>query len=82
MGAYSVAQAKQDLERLVEEALNGEVVTITRDGRPAVNLTPAPELAKRSVDPEFVAWMRMRAMARPSPGDSVTHVREMREEER
>jgi prevent-host-death family protein len=82
MGAYSLAQAKQDLERLVEEALNGETVTITRDGRAVVNLTPAPGEAKRAVDPEFIEWMRERRKSRPSLGaDSVTLVREMREEE-
>ena len=84
MGAYSVGEAKQDLERLLDEALSGEVVTITRDGRPAVSLTPAPkEEQKLPIDDEFIEWMRKRREARPSLGpDSVTLVREMREEER
>jgi antitoxin (DNA-binding transcriptional repressor) of toxin-antitoxin stability system len=41
MGAYSVAEAQQQLSRLVEEALMGEVVTITRDGQAVVTLTPS-----------------------------------------
>ena len=81
MGAYSLAQAQQHLDRLVEEALTGEVVTITRDGQAVVTLTPAaPGRSNRDS-----AWdeMRTRALSRPSPGgDAVTLVREMRDEER
>ena len=40
MGAYSLDQAQEQLARLVDEALTGEIVTITRDGRPVVALTP------------------------------------------
>ena len=85
MGAYSLAQAQEQLARLVDEALTGEVVTITRHGRPVVTLAPAP-LEPREPKPltdEYLQWMRERARARPSlGGDSVTLVREMREEER
>jgi prevent-host-death family protein len=79
MGTYSLAQAKDQLSRLVDEALSGEVVTITRHGKPVVSLTPtAPvRLTKTDIDE-----MRRRAEARPSLGaDSVTLVREMRDEE-
>ncbi len=81
MGTYSLAQAKDQLSRLVDEALSGEIVTITRHGKPVVNLTPnAPApLPLRKAD---IEQMRRRAEARPSLGaDSVTLVREMRGEE-
>jgi antitoxin (DNA-binding transcriptional repressor) of toxin-antitoxin stability system len=65
--------------------LTGEIVTITRDGRPVVTLTPTtpePREPKPLTD-EYLQGMRERARARPSlGGDSVTLVREMREEER
>ncbi len=82
MSAYSIAQAKDQLSRLVDEALSGEAVTITRHGKPVVSLTPiapAPRpLAKADIDE-----MRRRAEERPSLGvDSVTLIREMRDEER
>jgi prevent-host-death family protein len=86
MGAYSLAQAQEQLASLVDEALTGEIVTITRDGRPVVTL--APTRPERQAEPEpltdeFLQGMRERARARPSlGGDSVTLVREMREEER
>jgi len=84
MGAYSLAQAQSQLDQLVEEALNGEVVTITRNGQPVVTLTPAaPALTPSPFSPEYIAWMRNRREARPSlGGDAVTLVREMRDEER
>jgi antitoxin (DNA-binding transcriptional repressor) of toxin-antitoxin stability system len=82
MGAYSLAQAQDQLARLVDEALTSKIVTITRDGRRVVALTPTPPQPKPLTD-EYLEGMRKRALARPSlGGDSVTLVREMREEER
>jgi prevent-host-death family protein len=86
VGAYSLAQAQEQLAHLVDEALNGEVVTITRDGKPVVTL--APTVPERQPEPEpltdeFLQAFRNRRALRPSlGGDSVTLVREMREEER
>jgi len=84
MTAYSLAQAQQQLDRLVDEALAGEVVTITREGGAAVTLSPAAKAASevKPIDAEYIAWMRKRREARPSlGGDSVTLVREMRDED-
>ena len=36
MSTYSIAQAKDQLSKLVDEALNGQQVTITRHGKPVV----------------------------------------------
>jgi prevent-host-death family protein len=41
----SIAEAKNQLSRLVRAAESGEAVVITRNGRPVVRLVPAP--AKR-----------------------------------
>jgi antitoxin (DNA-binding transcriptional repressor) of toxin-antitoxin stability system len=87
MGAYSLNQAQEQLARLVYEALTWEIVTIARDGRPVVALTPTPPETKprepKPLTDEYLEGMRKRALARPSLGpDSVTLVREMREEER
>ena len=80
MGAYSLAEAEQQLERLVYEALAGEIVT----GRPVVTLTPSAQTAACApIDDEYREWMRKRREARPSlGGDAVTLIREMRDEER
>jgi prevent-host-death family protein len=82
MAVYSLAQAGDQLSRLVDEALTGEPVTITRHGEPVVTLTPTVPTLKPLTD-EYLAQMRARAKLRPSlGGDSVTLVREMRDEER
>ena len=85
MGAYSLAEAQEQLDRLVDEALAGETVTLTRDGRPVVRLTPTPAEPPepKPLTDEYLQWMRERARSRPNlDGDSVTLVREMRGEER
>jgi antitoxin (DNA-binding transcriptional repressor) of toxin-antitoxin stability system len=86
MGANPSAQALERLARLVDEALTGEVVTLTRDGRPVVTLAPTvtePEPEPKPLTDEFLEDFRKRRALRPSlGGDSVTLVREMREEER
>jgi prevent-host-death family protein len=82
MAVYSLAQAKDQLSRLVDEALTGEPVTITRHSKPVVTLTPTVPTLK-PLDDEYLKQMRQRRALRPSLGaDSVTLVREMRDEER
>jgi len=46
IGAY---EAKTHLPRLLERVARGEVITITKHGRPVARLVPAPELRRRSV---------------------------------
>jgi prevent-host-death family protein len=40
MGRFGMHEAKTNLSRLVERALDGEEVIVTRRGEPAVRLTP------------------------------------------
>ena len=40
MTAYSVAEAKNTLPKLIDRALQGEEVIITRHGKPVVELRP------------------------------------------
>ena len=81
MSTYSLAQAKDQLSRLVDEALTGEPVVITRHGRPVVSLTPSQSTARPFTAEDLERLRRLRE-SRPSLGvDSVTLVREMRDEE-
>ncbi|HEV2365739.1 MAG TPA: type II toxin-antitoxin system prevent-host-death family antitoxin [Caulobacteraceae bacterium] len=43
MATYSVAEAKTHLPRLIDKAMAGEAVVITRRGKPVAELRPAPE---------------------------------------
>ena len=81
MAIYPLAQAKDQLSRLIDEALRGEIVTITRHGKPVVTLSPSAP-AVRPLTLQYLRDMRRRTQARPSLGaDSVTLVREKRDEE-
>ncbi len=66
MSAYSVADAKAGLPSLIDKALDGEEVVITRHGKPVAELRPmAP--AHRGA-PASYSWLRTRRMARKGVG--------------
>ena len=44
MSSYSVAEAKNNLPKLLDRMLAGEAVTITRRGVPIARLEPAQEV--------------------------------------
>jgi prevent-host-death family protein len=44
MGAYSVAEAKAQLSAIIDIVERGETVTITKRGKPVVNIVPANAL--------------------------------------
>ena len=47
MSSYSVAVAKNTLPSLIDKALAGEEVTITRHGKPVARLSPPPSEGRR-----------------------------------
>jgi prevent-host-death family protein len=66
MTAYSVAEAKNRLPKLIDRALAGEEVVITRRGKPVVELRPAsPRPASATGTHE---WLFERTRARPGAG--------------
>jgi len=83
MVRYSIAEAKKNLRELIDKALAGEEVTLTRDGEAVVDLRPsAPRPAPRPLGEAEWRQLRARRAARPSLGeDSVTVVRAMRDRE-
>lgn len=46
MSTHSIAEATSQLPRLIDRALKGESVVISRDGRPVVELRPLPAAPK------------------------------------
>jgi prevent-host-death family protein len=57
MSKHSVAEAKNQLSDLINRALQGEDVVITRHGRPVVELTPIPE-RPRAVTAADLDWLK------------------------
>ena len=81
MSTYSVADAKNRLPELIDRALDGEGVVITRRGRPVVELKPVPEPA-RAVSPADLDWLAARRIGRLSAtADAGTLVSRMRDED-
>lgn len=80
MGSHSIAEAKNHLSSLVDQAMKGEEVVITRHGRPVVELRPlSPEplpLTDADVD-----WLARHRVGNMPPEDAATLVRRMRDED-
>jgi len=81
MSTYSVAEAKNQLSKLIGRALKGEAVVITRRGQPVVELRsvrPPP----RPITEADLEWLRAhRARLPASKVDAETFIRQMRDEE-
>jgi prevent-host-death family protein len=68
MGQHSVAEAKTHLSELIDRALSGEGVVITRHGRPLVELKPV-QPAPRKITPADVDWLAARRVGRGQPSE-------------
>jgi prevent-host-death family protein len=80
MAKHSVAEAKNKLSQLIDRALDGEDVVITRHGRPVVALTPVPRAPKPITD-EAVDWLVKHRVGRRLPReDAGTAVSKLRDE--
>ena len=80
MSSYSVAEAKNNLPKLLDRMLACEAVTITRRGVPVARLEPAQDSlpTAQTVD---LDWFR-RVRAKPTDGvNAVDLVRQMRDED-
>ncbi len=78
MARYSVADAKNNLPKLIDRALAGEEVTITRRGEPVVRLHPhRPDGSAVTLDWVFANQVKPAA----GPVDSAALIRELRDEE-
>lgn len=82
VSSYSVAHAKEQLSKLIDEAIAGERVTIPRHGKPVVELHSVEAIAPRRPSPQLVDEIGIEAKKIGPLGISpVDLVREMRDEE-
>ena len=80
MSIYSVAEAKNQLSKLIDRALNGEGVVISRRGEPVVELKPVRP-APPPITEADIQWLRARRIGRtPAKTDAGTLIRQMRDE--
>ncbi|MBK6025619.1 prevent-host-death family protein [Brevundimonas nasdae] len=80
MSSYSVAEAKNNLPKLLDRMLAGEAVTITRRGVPVARLEPA-QAVKPTSGPMDMDWLKRVRIKTEASVDSVTLLRRMRDEE-
>jgi prevent-host-death family protein len=80
VGRHTLVEAKNRLSNLIDRALKGEGVVITRHGRPVVELKPvAPAAAPITQD--AIDWLVQRRVGRRMPREGATKlVRRMRDE--
>jgi len=81
MSTHSVAEAKNQLSRLIDRALEGETVVITRHGHPVVEIKPVKTPARASRE-EKLAWLdanRVRLTRKKI--DTQAILRQMRDED-
>jgi prevent-host-death family protein len=81
MSTHSVAEAKNKLSELIDRALEGEGVVITRHGRPVVELRavagPTRQLSRDDLD-----WLAARRVGTARPkSDAGTLVSNIRDED-
>jgi prevent-host-death family protein len=80
MSTHTVAEAKNQLSKLIDRALKGEGIVITRRGQPVVELKPVRPVP-RPIGEADIEWLRARRVGRTLPEtDAGKLVSEMRDE--
>ena len=81
MSEHSVVEAKNRLSELIDRAMMGEAVVITRHGTPVVELK-AVQPAPRRVTQADLDWLEARrAPVKPGAENAVELVRRMRDDD-
>jgi prevent-host-death family protein len=81
MSTHSVAEAKNRLPELIDRALKGETVVITRHGHPVAEIKPIPPKPRRITQAD-IDWLdKHRVGTTPPLEDAGAFVSQMRDEE-
>jgi prevent-host-death family protein len=82
MSAHNIAEAGANLTDLIDRAIAGEAVVITRNGKPVAELNAVrPPREPRRVTAEDIAWLDANRVGTVAPDeDAVTLIRRLREE--
>ena len=72
--AYTIAQAKEQLSKLVDDAMAGEDVTIIRDGEPVVELKRTRPASAGRPSLELIDRIAARAKTLPTLGEDAVDI--------
>ena len=81
MTEYSIAEAKNNLPKLIDRALAGEQVTITRRGKIVATIVPQRPTKGMSIDLDWLERVRVKPSG-PNADDDTSLVELMRREDR
>lgn len=83
MPHHSIAEAKNRFSELIDLALKGEPVVITRHGQPVIEFRPVQQPGPGPVTAEALAWLDRHRIhpSRPQTIDTVALIRQMRDED-
>lgn len=81
MGSFTIAEAQEKLPALIDRALAGERVVITRNGEPVVEIAPCIEAPRKRITQEGSEFIRANRIKPPGiREDSATLISRMRDE--
>jgi prevent-host-death family protein len=80
MSTHSVADAKAHLSNLIDRAMDGETVVITRHGRPVVEIKPTARAVGPMSKLDVERLMKGRVAPRTSGWNSADLIRQMRDD--
>jgi prevent-host-death family protein len=69
MTTHSVTEAKNHLPELIDRALKGESVVITRRGQPVVELKPIVQQPARRITQADIDWLDAHRVGKKEPLD-------------
>ena len=82
MRSYPLHEARSKLSRLIDRALKGEFVVITRRGQPVVELKPVVQQPVRRITQADVDWLDAHGVGLKGAGENaVTTVIRMRDQD-
>jgi prevent-host-death family protein len=81
MSTYSVAEAKAKLSALIDEALEGKPVTITRHGQAVVEVRAAAREKRRMTQADIDWLVKRRVGRKPAKVDAAALLSKMRDED-
>jgi antitoxin (DNA-binding transcriptional repressor) of toxin-antitoxin stability system len=81
MTSHSVAEAKTHLSKLIDLAIAGETVVITRHGHPVAEIRRAPRQGRPMTEADL-AWLDKHRVKPRKAIDAAMLIRQMRDEGR
>ena len=67
MSTHSVAEAKSQLSDLIDRAIGGEAIVITRHGHAVVELKPVAKQAPRPITDTDIEWLDSQRVGKRAP---------------